>query len=100
MVDSTRKSKNKKERRKHARRTLFTDVNYKVMMPSGDRAKMQDISESGICLILSRELPLGTILELKFELPGEDSKLMKSLAKVVWQKKTDKGFLTGVNFKK
>lgn len=100
MTDPIRKKKNEEDRRKHSRRALFTDVNYKVMMPSGDRGKTQNISEGGICLVLNRELPTGTILELKFEQPGKDSRLIKALAKVVWQKKTDKGFLTGVNFQK
>lgn len=98
MNDSTPKSQTKKERRTYPRRTLAANVSYKVMLPSGDKGLTQNISEGGICLMLNRALTPGTILELKFELPEKESKPVESLAKVVWQKRTDKGFLTGVKF--
>jgi c-di-GMP-binding flagellar brake protein YcgR len=75
-------------------------VHYRVIKPLGERGKTQNISEGGICLMLQRELSPGTKLELKFELPSEKSKLVEALAEVVWQKKTDRGFLTGVSFQK
>lgn len=98
MNDTTRPSQTKKERRTYPRKTLVSSVSYKVMLPSGDKGLTQNISEGGICLMLNRALNPGTILELKFELPEKGAGPVESLAKVVWQKRTDKGFLTGVKF--
>ena len=98
MNDSNLNSQSKKERRIHPRRALFTHVNYKVMMPSGDKGKTQNVSEGGICLMLNRKFPLGTILELNFESLEKESRPIETFAKVIWQKKTDKGFLTGLKF--
>jgi c-di-GMP-binding flagellar brake protein YcgR len=87
------------QKRKHLRKDLTTSVNYKILKPSGDVGVTQNISEGGLCLVLSNELTPGTILEVNFELPGDTPKKMESYVEVVWQKKTDKGFLTGVRFK-
>jgi hypothetical protein len=97
MNGDKRNNKNK-ERRAHARNTYVTEVIYKVMMPSKDEALTQDISEGGLCLMLNRELPSGAILEIKLGLPGK-TKPVETLAEVVWQKKTGKGFLTGLKFR-
>jgi c-di-GMP-binding flagellar brake protein YcgR len=87
-----------KEKRKYPREEIITDVSYKVLTPSEDKGLTQDISQGGLCLLLNNELPPGTIIEVKFRLPDEDSKLIETFVKVVWQKKTDTGFLTGVKF--
>ena len=87
-----------KERRKHSREKLVTYVSYKVLTPQEDRAESQNISEGGLCLTLNNELSPGTLLELRFDLPSKEAKKIKTFARVVWQKKTEKGFLTGVEF--
>ncbi len=95
---------NKAERRKYPPGSYITTVIYRVivddkaMILSKDDGLIQNISDGGAYLILNRELSPGAILELKFELPEEDSKPIETRVKVVWQKKTDKGFLTGVKF--
>ena len=97
MNDPNQNNQAKKERRKHPRKAVVTNIEYKVMVPSGDRARTQNISEGGICLMLNKAFTEGTILEVKHDLPGE-SKPAVQLVKVVWQKRTDEGYLTGVKF--
>jgi len=97
MNDYNQNNQVKKERRKHSRKIVITPVDYKVMVPSGDRSQTQNISEGGIRLMLSKAFTQGTILEFRLDLPGE-SKPIQRLAKVVWQQRTDEGFLTGVKF--
>jgi len=87
-----------KEKRSYPRKKIITDVSYKVLTPSEDKALTQDISQGGLCLLLNNEHPPGTILEVKLKLSGEDSKPIETFVEVVWQKKIDKGFLTGVKF--
>ncbi len=91
---------NSKQKRKHSRKEVITAVSYKILTPSKDVGLTQNISDGGLCLLLNNELPLGTVLEVNFEIPGEASKQVASFVEVVWQKKTDKGFLTGVKFSK
>jgi hypothetical protein len=86
------------QKRKHSRQEITTKVDYKVLTPSGDVGMTQNVSEGGLCLVLNNELSRGTILEVKFEIPGDNPKQVESFVEVVWQKKTDKGFLTGVKF--
>jgi hypothetical protein len=87
------------QKRKHLRKEIITSVEYRILKPSGDLGTTQNISEGGLCLVLSNELSPGTILEVKFEIPGDTPRLVESFVEVVWQKMTDKGFLTGVKFK-
>jgi len=88
-----------KEKRRHTREKIITDVSYKVLTPSEDKALTQDISQGGLCLLLNNELPPGTILEVRLNLPGDDPKRIETFVEVVWQKIIDKGFLTGVKFR-
>ena len=91
-------NKKGKEKRKHHREEIITDVIYKVLSPLKGVGSTLDISQGGLCLLLNNELPPGTILELKYRLPHEESRQIVSIVEVVWQKKTDKGFLTGVKY--
>ena len=91
---------NAKQNRKHTRQEIITSIDYKVLTPSGDVGMIQNVSEGGLCLLLNNDLSPGTILEVKFEIPTDAPKQVKSFVEVVWQKKTDKGFLTGVKFHK
>lgn len=87
-----------KEKRKHNREEIIVDVIYKVLSPLKGVGLTRDISQGGLCLLLNSELPPGTILELKYRLPHEEARLIVTSGEVVWQKKTDKGFLTGVKY--
>ena len=58
----------------------------------------RNFSQGGLCLLLDIELPPGTILELKYRMPHEESRQIKTAVEVIWQKKTDKGYITGVKY--
>jgi hypothetical protein len=83
-------------KRKHPREEIIVDVSYKVLSPLKDVGLTQNISYGGLCLLLNNELRPGTILELKYRLPHEEGRQIVTSVEVVWQKKTEKGFLTGV----
>ena len=83
-------------KRKHPREEIIVDVSCKVLSPLEDVGLTQNISNEGLCLLLNNELRPGTILELKYMLPHEDARQIVTSVEVVWQKKTEKGFLTGV----
>jgi len=95
---------NNAEKRMHPRSAYVTNVSYRPVVddnatnPLNGTGLTQNISYAGLCLILNRELSPGVILELKFELTGKDSKPIVTRAKVVWLKKIETGFLTGVKF--
>ena len=89
-----------KLKRKHSRKEIVTSVDYKVLTPSKDVGTTQNVSEGGLCLLLNNELSKGTILEVKFKIPGDGAKQVESFVEVVWQKKSERGFLTGVKFYK
>jgi c-di-GMP-binding flagellar brake protein YcgR len=93
-----RQNNGKKEKRRQARKTLVAKVTYRVLMNSKGETLTQNISEGGLCLILNRELALGSTLEVNIDMPGQDPKSLEILAEVVWQKKTEMGFVTGIKF--
>lgn len=98
MKGDVDKNKGNVIKRKHYRDEMYIDVIYKVLSPLKGLGLTRDISQGGMCLLLDCELPPGTILELKYRLPHEESRRIMTSAEIVWQKKTDKGFLTGVKF--
>ncbi len=100
MEWDSEKNKEKEIKRKHPREGIIIDVLYKVLSPLKDMGLSKDISQGGLCLLLNNELAPGTILELKYRLPHEESRQIVTTVEVVWQKKTDKGFLTGVKYEK
>jgi hypothetical protein len=95
---------NKADMRKDTRKSYVTNVSYRVVVdekstiPVKDEGLTQNISNGGLCLILNRELPSGAVLELKFEMPEENSNSVETRVKVVWQEKMETGYLTGVKF--
>jgi c-di-GMP-binding flagellar brake protein YcgR len=95
-MTGNRRNNENKEKRTHTRKTLVTKVTYKVLLHSKGETLSQNISEGGLCLILNRELAPGATLELKIDMPGKDAKIVEIFAEVVWQQKTEMGFLTGL----
>jgi hypothetical protein len=87
-------------KRKHHRTEMFFDVIYKVVSPIKGVALSRNFSPGGLCLLLDNELPPGTILEIKYRLPHEEHRLIETTVEVVWQKKSDKGYITGVKYEK
>ena len=100
MKGNDDKSKGKEIEREHPREEIVIDVIYKVLSPLKDVGLTQDISYGGLCLLLNDQFRPGTILELKYRLPHEEDKQIVTTVEVVWQKQTEKGFLTGVKFER
>jgi hypothetical protein len=98
MTDDLSNNPNEEEKRIHPRMEVFKKMTYRELVPSGEEGIIQDISEGGLCLLLKKEFPIGTILEVKYELQAPSPKPIESIVKIIWQKKTDKGFQTGVQF--
>jgi len=98
MTDDFSNKSDGEEKRIFPRREVFKKVTFRELVPSGEEGSIQDISEGGLCLVLQKEFDIGTILELKYELQSPSPKPIESTVKVIWQKKTDKGLLTGVQF--
>ncbi len=97
-MEEEKKERKDGERRKYPRKDVITKLSYRVVTPPGGEGLTYNISEGGLCIVLDKEIPIGSILELRFELPGEKSGPIDTYARVIWQKKTEKGFLTGVKF--
>ena len=94
-------NRDKKEiKREHHRTEMFFDVIYKVVSPIKGIGLSRNCSQGGLCLLLDNELPPGTILELKYRLPHEEHRLVETTVEVVWQERTDKGYITGVKYKR
>ena len=88
------------ERRRYVRIDLCTQVEYEILpMQSPFKAESKNISAGGLCLLADREISPGTILRLKFYLPDKEKTYVESLGRVVWQKKENGGYLTGIEFK-
>jgi hypothetical protein len=88
--------KEKEIERKHHRTEIFVDVIYKVVSPIKGVGLSRNISHGGLCLLLDNELPPGTILQLKYRLPHEESRLIETTVEVIWQRRTENGYITGV----
>lgn len=86
------------EKRQHPRLEVSKKMTYRELVPSGEEGLVQDISEGGLCLLLNKEFSPGTILEIRYEVHADAPKPLESIVKVIWQKKSDKGILTGVQF--
>jgi c-di-GMP-binding flagellar brake protein YcgR len=98
MNDNFDNSQGGKVKRKHHRTEIFFDVIYKVVSPIKGTGLSRNFSQGGLCLLLDHELLPGTILQLKYRLPHEESRLIEITVEVVWQNKTDMGYLTGVKY--
>jgi c-di-GMP-binding flagellar brake protein YcgR len=82
------------DRRKHPRVDFIRSASYQFSKSSEFGVFTQDISQTGMCLLLDNEVNPGMILKLNFELPGQSYKPIDTLAEVIWQD----NFLTGVKF--
>jgi len=98
MDKNSNKEKSNDNRRVYPRKEVITSLSYRVITPMGGKGVTSNISEGGLCIVLDKKIPIGTMLELKFELPGEEEAPIETFAKVMWQKEAEGGFLTGVKF--
>lgn len=86
--------KKKSERRKFPRVDFIRKANYQLTESSKFGVFTQDISQTGMRLLLDNEVYPGMILKLNFDLPGQSTKTIDTLAEVIWQD----NYLTGVKF--
>ncbi|MGD9347777.1 MAG: PilZ domain-containing protein [Candidatus Aminicenantes bacterium] len=98
MKDDSKNNSAGEEKRRHPRLEVSKKMRYRELVPSEEEGLIQDISEGGLCLVLKKRFDPGTILEIKYEVPANAPKPEDSIVKVIWQKRTDKGYLTGVRF--
>ncbi len=82
------------DRRKYPRVDFIRQASYQLSKSSKFGVFTQDISQTGMRLLLDNEVSPGAILKLNFELPGQTSKPIDTLAEVIWQD----NYLTGVKF--
>jgi len=94
MQDDDAKDKDPRDRRRSYRFPDSRRVYFRILRPLIGEGFTQNMSEDGCCILLSEELPLGTIIELLISEPEDDAKQYKILGKVVWQT----NFLTGIEF--
>lgn len=88
------KVKGEYKERNHDRLDFFEKVLYKSLKEPYQSVFSQNISAKGMCLLLDNEVIPGTILELNFDIPGQESKPISTYSRVVWQN----DYLTGVEF--
>jgi c-di-GMP-binding flagellar brake protein YcgR len=89
------------ERRKYIRIDLCTEVEYEILPMQAPQLKgeTKNISAGGICLLTDREITPHTVLRLNFFIPDKERTRIECLGRVIWQKKVDYGYLTGIEFK-
>jgi hypothetical protein len=88
------KTKGKYNKRIHDRLDFIEKVHYKLLKQPYQSVFSQNISALGMCLLLDEEVNTGTILELNFDMPGQEIETISTYSKVVWQR----DYLTGVEF--
>ena len=87
------------EKRMHPRSAYVKKVNFQLVSdddfakPLKGKGLTQDISYSGMRLLLNRELAPGEILDLSFDRDEKDARPIVKRVKVVWSKKSGKGLM-------
>ncbi len=93
------------ERRKYVRLKATVEVDYTIIGRPGEvNVFSKNISAGGLCIIVAKQLPVDTPLQLEIKIPDLKDPI-PALARVVWQKETqgspDKSgvsFDTGIEF--
>ena len=75
------------ERRKYPRLKIVVDVDYNIHLDEAScenkKTKSKNISSGGICIFVSEDIKLGSILDLNFKLTNDDP-IIKTKGLVVW----------------
>lgn len=70
------------ERRRHLR--IPSDLTLEIALPDGvHNARLRDVSESGICFFLDRNIEEMALLQVSFDLPSDDGIFTVSTTGVV-----------------
>ena len=81
------------ETRKHERLNMTEGVNSK----DSKAIKGRNVSLGGICIQVENIMKVDDVVDVEFHLPGNSNKFT-ARAKVKWQEKSDKEYLTGLEF--
>ena len=58
---------NPEEKRQFPRKEIYANISYREFVPSGVAGIIQNMSGGGLCLIVNKEFPPGTVLEVTYE---------------------------------
>jgi len=81
------------DKRNHARLNITDGVNSKASKP----IRGGNVSLGGICIQAENRMKLDDVIDVEFHLPGNSNKFIAQ-AKVKWQEKSDREYLTGFEF--
>ena len=81
------------ESRKHTRLNMTEGVNSDDSKP----IKGRNVSLGGICIQVENKMKVDDVIDVEFHLPGTSNQFI-ARAKVKWQEKSDKEYLTGLEF--
>jgi len=84
----------KKERRQVSRKAVRLEIYYST--PTDIFTSLsQNLNEGGIFIETDRPAPVGTVVEIKFYLPGDHNKPIETHGVVVWSTTSPPGKDTG-----
>jgi c-di-GMP-binding flagellar brake protein YcgR len=87
------------EKRKYPRKKIITGVDYTILTTPKGSGITRDLSEGGVGVVLDKYLPQGTIIKVKFNLLENGKEIpIETVAKVVWCKEAEGGYLAGLQF--
>src|SRR4030042_7049959 len=85
---------NRKERRRGSRKAVRLEIYYSTPMDIFTSLS-QSLKEGGIFSETDRPAPVGTVVEIKFYLPGAHNKPIEAHGMVVWSTTSPPGKDTG-----
>lgn len=88
------------DRRKFVRIDLCIEVSFEVLPMVLGKGESVNLSGGGLCFTTEKELVNNAVLLLKFNLPDAEKTHIECTGKVIWQKISDQGYLTGIEFLK
>lgn len=81
------------DKRNHDRLNIMNGLNSRALQP----IKGRNVSLGGICIQVEKRMKVDDVIDVVFHLPGNSNKF-NAQAKVKWQEKTDRKYLTGLEF--
>jgi hypothetical protein len=87
------------DRRQFPRVDVSTNVKFIMLLPTIEEGITKDISQGGMCLMTKKRMEVGSLMQLKFDLPGDNPEHIEVVGRAVWVKEKGDGFfLIGVKF--
>ncbi|MCK4810423.1 MAG: PilZ domain-containing protein [Candidatus Omnitrophica bacterium] len=87
------------ERRKSLRKKCIIGVDYNILIAPSGSGTIKNIGEGGAAILFDENIPVGTIIKVKFHLSrDEGDSLVEAVGKVVWSRKMEDGYDVGIEF--